>query len=105
MSIKYLAQLTRDEIAEFADIFEKGDMTSVEVGEVKDDAIMITTHARLGRYLGVVNAFKLDDYSIIAYDFWLPSESVFDYRKRMLDRFGSEYAEDFLLTHLGTDLQ
>jgi len=107
MSTKYLSQLTHDEIIDLADIVEKGEKLSVEVDNCTEDSITIEIElAPYGEegYSGIVDTYEFDDYSIVAYDVALSADDVFDYRRKMLSRFGSAYAKDFLLGYLETDL-
>lgn len=95
--MKYVTKLTNEQIEELANIYYEGTdekISKVEISSFKNGLSII-----VNLECEIVDEFIFKDYRVIIYDFYdlKEYEHLIQYRKKMLEYFGEQYAIDYLL--------
>lgn len=104
--MKYLTQLSEEEIKKLI-TFYTGDAEIIEFSvETDTNSVYVDCLIRIciepdGEMVTCNDRYELNDYNVAVYD-WGGNESecLYNYRKWLLQRFGPQYAEDYLLCRL-----
>ena len=105
--MKYLSQLSRDEIIELVKVFTEDTFQRVVEMRETDTGIDITVEVKLEDderecgYIILEETYTLEDYHVRIWDYYTINfrEMLSEYRKKLLDKFGKEYALDYLFYH------
>lgn len=95
---KYLSKCSDGQIKELMECYATFTDIDIERGFDGEVAVEIM-HTD-----GIPESYVLDDYNVIVYD-WddTDTDSLLEYRKKMLSFFGNQYAVDYLLQTAGGD--
>ena len=103
MQNKYVNQLSEEELMHLLSIYEHhNEIVSVKFSKM-ENCIFAKCQVKLADDENfcddtITDCFNFCDYFVNVYDFCIHEHTyLIEYRKWMLKRFGSKYAEDFLL--------
>lgn len=95
--MKYINKLTDEQIKELTNIWYEDTeekISKIEVSSFRNGLSIIVSLE-----CGIVDELVFKDYRVLIYDFYdyKEHEHIIQYRKKMLEYFGEQYAIDYLL--------
>lgn len=95
--MKYVNKLTDEQIKELANIWYED--TEEKILKIELSSFRKGLSIIISLECGIVDELVFKDYRVLIYDFYdyKEHEHIIQYRKKMLEYFGEQYAIDYLL--------